>query len=194
MAADFFTLCLFLATCLRLTGTLNAVPDEIEVYQTSLAFVIATFKRVEAIRNSTWCSNDKGIELDIQLRKIKDALNRAERAVSWIARDVDGSLLLGPRERLAWSLIYKKIARAYENLLILCKEELVEIRAEVLELDRASKEQYPELAFFEKIRQQTLSRLFDRTMRNSKRYAGPGDQLSRSVANAIVSFTTLRSL
>lgn len=190
MATDIFSLCLFLAGCLSLGGTLNAVLDEIDVYQTVLAIVDGNLQSVEFIHKSILCSKAKSVELDRldkQLRKIQVALKKAGRAVNWISRDSEGNLQLGPREILAWSLIYKKIAKAHNPLLILCKEELREIKAEILELDRANKQQFPESIFFEQIQQQRRSRLYGRATRNAILYTGPPEQLSRTVADAIVS-------
>ena len=158
MATDIFSLYLFLAACLSLGGTLNAVLDEIDVYQTVLAIVVENLQSVESIHRSILCSKAKSVELDRldkQLQKIKVALRKAGRAVNWISRDSEGNLQLGPREILAWSLIYKKIAKAHDQLLTLCKEELREIKADILELNRANKQQYPRSVFFEQIQQQS---------------------------------------
>lgn len=113
------------------------------------------------------------------------ALEKAERPVNWISRDACGHLQLAPGEILAWSLIHKKKVKAYKKLLVLCKDELVAIQAEMIELDRASKQQYPETSF-EHIQQESWSALYSRATRNALLYTGPAEQLSRSVADAIL--------
>lgn len=190
MATDIFSLCLFLAAVLRLGGTLHAAPYEIDVYRTILAIIADDFKNVESIRRTTLCSKDRGVELDRQLQRIWDALQKAGRAVNWIPRDMNGNFHLGPRELVAWTLTWKGIAHAHEELMRMCSVALAELKVEIAELDNASKRHHPEILFFEHVRQQTWTILSDRAKKNAKLYVGPGDQLSRSAADTVVSFGT----
>ncbi|KUJ23924.1 uncharacterized protein LY89DRAFT_776131 [Mollisia scopiformis] len=188
MATDLFSLCLFLAAVLKLGGTLHAAPYEIDVYQEIIALIVDNFKRVKLIRKTTSCSRYKGLELDAQLQKIEDVLKKARRAVSWIPRDMNGNSDLGPREFVAWTLTWKKVADAHQELLRMCSIELAELKIEMAELDQASKRHYPETIFFEQVRQQTWTILCDRAKRNASLYVGPGDQLSRSIADNVMAF------
>lgn len=194
MAADSssFVFCLVLVAFLRFWGSLNAVRDEIDGYQTFLSIVIGNLQTVESIRKSMLCSEVKSdvlVRLDAQLGKIKVALKKAETPVNWISRDAydDRGLHLEPGEILAWWLVHKRKAKAYEKVIVLCKDELVEIKAE---MDRASKQRYPETSF-EHIQQESWSTLHGRATKNALLYTGPPEQLSRSVANAIVSSSPL---
>ncbi|KAE8449337.1 hypothetical protein EG329_008238 [Mollisiaceae sp. DMI_Dod_QoI] len=183
MAADLVSALLSTAQLLRFSGRINAAPHEIHNYMTIIRLTASELESVKSARRSTLCARDRGAELDRKLQNIQVVLMDAENALDWIPRDSNGNLLIGLREALIWIMSYKDVANGYRDVLGLCNDHLTGIKAD---LDRASRNLSPEAIFFENLQFSTRKMLSEKAAKNAKLYTGPGEQLSRSLAVAVV--------
>ncbi|KAF8847289.1 hypothetical protein BDZ45DRAFT_343164 [Acephala macrosclerotiorum] len=192
MPVNFLGLCLSFAAFLRFGGQLNAASEEILAYRRFLSLHDAQFEDVESARRSLSRSRLDDVDLkrldriDRQLQDIKVTLREASRALSWIPRDAKGNLEIGPRERFTWLLTYRDKARANTDPVKSCGDRLTEIKADIDHLIRAINRPTPHKRFFEEIQRQKMLVLSDRARKNAQLYSGPGEQLSRSVADALL--------